>query len=458
MNDRLMRRLRCDVAIIGGGYSGVVLAVQLLRCCHRAMSIVIVDRSSRPGRGVAFGTRCCEHLLNVRAKNMSALAGCPDHFVNWIKESGSTDITPDAFAPRSLYGEYIEQTLRSTLESNPDCHVTYLTGNATSLTRSEARFEVCLEDGSDIQSTVVVLAMGNSHPSDPLRGKRIEKRFYADYAWDDRALRDIPTDGSVLLLGSGLTAIDQVLGLKAQGFQGTVTMVSRRGKLPAAHCSSVHWNAKWAKSLPASASAAIREVRHQIDVASESGVGWRSVIDSLRPWTPVIWNRWSLEEKRRFLRHLRPLWEASRHRMPPATHQSIQEWIACGALRVLAGRITGTAKLDTHIDVSVLLRGTHKAVTISIDRIINCTSSGTCDQRQDPFIQELLLMGFASYDPLRIGISTDNHGCVIGTFGKATANLYALGPLRKSTLWETTAVPEIREQALELAERIVSRL
>jgi uncharacterized NAD(P)/FAD-binding protein YdhS len=458
MNDRLMRRLCCDVAIIGGGYSGVVLAVQLLRCCHGAMSIVIVDRSSRPGRGVAFGTRCREHLLNVRAKGMSALAGFPDHFIDWMKESGIPDITPDAFVPRSLYGEYIEQTLRSTLESNPDCHVTYLTGNATSLTRGGAGFEVCLQDGSNIRSAVVVLAMGNSRPSDPLHRKRIEPCFYADYAWDDRALRDIPTEGSVLLIGSGLTAIDQVMGLRAQGFRGTVTMVSRRGKLPAAHCSSVHWNAKWAESLPAKASAAIREVRHQIDVASESGVGWRSVIDSLRPWTPVIWNQWSLEEKRRFLRHLRPFWEASRHRMPPATHQSILESIACGALRVLAGRITETTRLDTHIDASVLLRGTDKAVTISIDRIINCTSSGTCDQRQDPFVQKLLLMGFASYDPLRIGISTDNHGCVIGTFGKATANLYALGPLRKSTLWETTAVPEIREQALELAERIVSRL
>jgi uncharacterized NAD(P)/FAD-binding protein YdhS len=67
-------------------------------------------------------------------------------------------------------------------------------------------------------------------------------------------------------------------------------------------------------------------------------------------------------------------------------------------------------------------------------------------------------MGFASYDPLRIGINTDNHGCVIGTFGKATANLYALGPLRKATLWETTAVPEIREHALELAERIAGQL
>jgi uncharacterized NAD(P)/FAD-binding protein YdhS len=388
---------------------------------------------------------------------MSALAGCPDHFTNWMKESGSNNIAPDAFVPRSLYGEYIEQTLRSTLESNPDCHLTYLAGNANSLARSEAGFEVCLEDGSNIQSAVVVLAMGNSRPSNPLRGKKIEQRFYADYAWDDRALRDIPTEGSVLLIGSGLTAIDQVLGLKAQGFRGTVTMVSRRGKLPAVQCSSVHWNAKWAESVPATALSAIREVRHQIDVASQSGVGWRSVIDSLRPWTPVIWNRWSLEEKRRFLRHLRPFWEASRHRMPPATHQSIQEWIACGALRVLAGRITEATKLDTHIDVTVLLRGAHQAVTISTDRIINCTSSGTCDQRQEPFLQRLLLMGFASYDPLRIGISTDNHGCVIGAFGKSTANLYALGPLRKATLWETTAVPEIREQALELAERIVSQ-
>ncbi|HTF63409.1 MAG TPA: FAD/NAD(P)-binding protein [Edaphobacter sp.] len=453
-----MRRLRCDVAIIGGGYSGVVLAVQLLRRCHRAMSIVIVDRSSRPGRGVAFGTRCCEHLLNIRAKNMSVLAGCPDHFTNWMKESGSANFAPDAFVPRSLYGEYIEQTLRSTLESNPDCQVTYLTGNAISLARSEAGFEVCLEDGSNIQSAVVVLAMGNSRPSDPLLGKTIEQRFYADYAWDDRTLRDIPTEGSVLLIGSGLTAIDQVLGLKAQGFLGTVTMVSRRGKLPAVHCSSVNWSVNWAESLPATVSSAIHEVRHQIDIASQNGVDWRSVIDSLRPWTSVIWNRWSLQEKRRFLRHLRPFWEASRHRLPQATHQSIQELMAFGALRVLAGRITEATRLDTNIDVSVVLRGTHKTVTISTDKIINCTSSGTSDQRQEPFIKSLLLMGFASYDPLRIGISTDNHGCVIGAFGKSTANLYALGPLRKATFWETTAVPEIREQALELAERIVSQL
>src|ERR1700759_4860617 len=305
-NGRITRRMHSDVAIIGGGYSGIVLAIQLLRCCRGAMSIVIVDRSSRPGRGVAYDTRCHDHLLNVRARSRSALAGQPDHFTDWIEESGNASFTPDTFVPRSLYGEYIEHTLRRSLDCNPHCQVTYLTGNAVSLTHSESGFKVRLEDGANIQATVAVLAMGNTRPSDPLRGKRIAKRFYADFAWEESALRDIPTDGTVLLIGTGLTAIDQVLGLKAQGFRGAITMVSRRGKLPAAHCSPVPWNVDWAESLPSTVSSATREVRREIEIASQCDVDWRSVIDSIRPWISTIWKQWPLKERQRFLRHTRP--------------------------------------------------------------------------------------------------------------------------------------------------------
>ncbi len=457
-NGRMTRRMKSDVAIIGGGYSGIVLAIQLLRCCRGTLSIVIVDRSSRPGRGVAYDTRCHDHLLNVRAGSMSALAGEPDHFIDWIEESGSASFAPDTFVPRSLYGEYIEHTLRRSLDCNPHCQVTYLTGNAVSLAHSESGFKVCLEDGAHIQSTVAVLAMGNTRPSDPLRGKRIAKRFYGDFAWEESALRDIPTDGTVLLIGSGLTAIDQVLGLKAQGFRGTISMVSRRGKLPAVHGSAVPWNVDWADWLPVTVSSATREVRRQIHLASQCDVDWRSVIDSIRPWTSGIWKQWPLQERQRFLRHIRPFWEASRHRLPPATHQAIEALIACGALRVLAGRVTEAIQKDTKVDISIVLRGTRETVSLSADRIINCTGSGTCDRVQDPFIERLLEMGLASYDPLRIGMGTDDHGRLIGASGKSAANLYALGPLRKATLWETTAVPEIREQALELAERIVGQL
>ncbi len=206
--------------------------------------------------------------------------------------------------------------------------------------------------------------MGNTRPSDPLRGKRIAKRFYADFAWEESALRDIPTDGTVLLIGSGLTAIDQVLGLKAQGFRGTISMVSRRGKLPAVHGSAVPWNVDWADWLPVTVSSATREVRRQIHLASQCDVDWRSVIDSLRPWTSGIWKQWPLQERQRFLRHIRPFWEASRHRLPPATHQAIEELIACGSLRVLAGRVTEAIQKDTKVDISILLRGTRETVSL----------------------------------------------------------------------------------------------
>ena len=457
-NGTMKHRVSCDVAVIGGGCSGVTLSIQLMRLCRSALSIVVVDRSTRPGRGIAYDTRCDDHLLNVRVKSMSALAGELNHFNDWIAESRNGNITPDAFVSRGLYGEYLEHTLRSTLQSNPHCQMTYLTGNAISLSRREYGFGVRLECGIDIRSTIVVLAMGNARPCDPLRGKNIAKHLYADYAWDRRALDGIPADGEVVLLGSGLTAVDQVLGLRAQGFQGRITMVSRRGKLPTVHRVSSAWTSDWGAALPVTVSSATKELRRQISVASQSEMDWRSVVDSLRPWTSSIWKQWSLEERRRFLRHVRPYWEACRHRLPPDTNRTILELIASGSLRVLAGRVSEVTPRDTQVHLNILLRGGRENVKISTERIINCTGSGTSDRQQEPFVENLFEAGLASYDPLGIGIGTDDHGRVIGTSGELSADLYALGPLRKGTLWETTAVPEIRDQALLLAERITDQL
>ena len=124
--------MQSDVAIIVGGYSGIVLAIELLRCCSERMSIVIVDRSTRPGRGVAYDTRRHDHLLNVRARSMSALAGQPDHFTDWIEESGNANFAPDTFVPRSLYGEYIEHTLRRSLDCNPHLLIHFVRGHQPS--------------------------------------------------------------------------------------------------------------------------------------------------------------------------------------------------------------------------------------------------------------------------------------------------------------------------------------
>ena len=49
-----------------------------------------------------------DHVLNVRAANMSAYPDDPDHFWRWVGEHSSVDC-PDAqsFAPRRLYRDYL---------------------------------------------------------------------------------------------------------------------------------------------------------------------------------------------------------------------------------------------------------------------------------------------------------------------------------------------------------------
>src|SRR5436305_6873739 len=68
---------QAPVAIVGGGFSGTILAAQLAR---RGVGSVLIDGSGRLGHGVAYSTTESAHLLNVPAEAMSAWSGEPDHF------------------------------------------------------------------------------------------------------------------------------------------------------------------------------------------------------------------------------------------------------------------------------------------------------------------------------------------------------------------------------------------
>src|SRR5437868_6088163 len=63
--------------VIGGGASGVLFAYQLLRRGSAAFRVTLIERRSEIGRGLAYHTGNPDHLLNVRAGNMSALPEDP---------------------------------------------------------------------------------------------------------------------------------------------------------------------------------------------------------------------------------------------------------------------------------------------------------------------------------------------------------------------------------------------
>src|SRR6478672_2022520 len=107
------------ITIIGGGASGTLLAANLLREATGEVEINLVERRSRIGRGVAFGTTRDSHLLNVPAGRMGAFPDEVDHFHKWLIENGHNYDSHD-FVPRMMFGEYLRETFTKAAENrNP---------------------------------------------------------------------------------------------------------------------------------------------------------------------------------------------------------------------------------------------------------------------------------------------------------------------------------------------------
>src|ERR1700689_359528 len=120
MNRTTQEEISCfTVAIIGGGFSGAALAAQLLRQSPSNTSVVLVERGARVGRGVAYGTPCGQHLLNVPAKNMTAYPDDPEHLLRWARLNHDANVQPGDFLPRQVYGRYAAFVLQQEVERHP---------------------------------------------------------------------------------------------------------------------------------------------------------------------------------------------------------------------------------------------------------------------------------------------------------------------------------------------------
>ncbi|MCI0363817.1 MAG: FAD/NAD(P)-binding protein [Phycisphaerales bacterium] len=455
------------IAILGGGFCGATLAARLaLRDAGQLLRIVLVERSKRQlATGPAYATANPNHLLNVPAGRMSAWPEEPDHFANWVRAIDPA-LRPDSFAPRRLYGQYLWEILRQ----------------AKSLDRSRSTLTIVEDEAIDIRSTPrsgaavvhlrdsppliasdVVLALGNFPPSHPPPFDSLSSdQAYISDPWKNQALNRIGPNEEVLLLGTGLTMVDIAIALQSQGHQGKVTAVSRRGLLPQSHRSPVkppeyRLSPAEVSRWPRSAVGLLRRVRFEIIQAAATGEDWRAVLNALRPGTSNLWRSLDSDEQARFLRHLRPWWDTHRHRMPASQAQIIRQMRANGRLQLLAGRLQSVRRVGSETEVQLRLRTDAAKTTIRVPWIINCTGPAHDLSRvDDELLRNLRRRGLIEFDPLRLGLTCAHDGAVIGAGGRLSKHIWALGSLRCGQLWESTAVPELRIQVKELAQRLTA--
>ena len=448
-----------DVVIVGGGFSGSVLAAQLLRKAQDAVSVAVVERSPRRGRGIAYSTRVEAHLLNVPAGKMSAFPDDAEHFLRWAQKNYDANVEAGSFVPRRVYGEYIEATLGEAQAASKG-RLEWIQAEVVAVTRKGNEAELSLADGRKLVGDRVVLALGNFRPSDPaLPGKTESSKRYIPFAWDEAAITEATPKGDVLLVGSGLTCVDVAIMLRSRRFAGAIHVLSRRGLLPRRHRATKPWPVFWNARSPRTVLGLLRLIRQQVRAAHKQGVDWRGVVDSLRPFTAEIWASLPMAEKRRFLRHARPYWEVHRHRVAPEIGDFLGGQIADHDIQAHAGRIVHYEENADGVEVTYHDRLAGRDAKLRVGLVVNCTGPENDARRLNhPLLNQLFAQGFARHDDLYLGLDVATDGTLIEASGLRSEFLYTVGPTRKGSLWETTAVPEIRAQVARLAIELLGDL
>jgi uncharacterized NAD(P)/FAD-binding protein YdhS len=447
-----------NVAIIGGGFSGAIVAVNLLRADSSA-NVAIIEKGPRLARGIAYNTPYERHLLNIPAGNMSALCDEPNHFLQWVRTYHDSAAGKGSFLPRAIYGQYLESLLDDSAARNGGGRFQSFQDEAVALAHDGNFFTIQLKSGKEVLAETVVLALGNLPPHDPeFPGLVTGAKKFVSFAWSPAAFEDLPNEGNVLLVGSGLTSVDMAAALDARGYRGTIHILSRHGLMPQRHKEACQWAQFWNEDSTRTARGLLRLIRDQVRIAGAAGMDWRGVIDALRPATQAIWRSLPNDERRRFLRHARAYWEIHRHRIAPEIDEVVSRLRGEGRLHVHAGRITNYSEDERGAEVAFRCRRSGGQRRLSVNRVINCTGSEfDCRRTQDPLLANLLATGMAKPGPLSLGLDIDSTGALVNRDELPTPSLYAIGPSRKGTSWETTAVPEIRKQATELAQQILRK-
>lgn len=433
------------VVIVGGGVSGVTVAIHLLRRGGRDLHIDLVERGPWLGKGIAYRVDNPVFRLNVPAGRMSLDPGRPDDFATWAGADGA------AFLPRATFGAYVLARFAEAVDGSPGA-LRVVRGEAVGVDAQCVR----LADGTELAAEAVVLATGiepRVAPSSLPADARILD------AWDERGLADLPRDGRVLVLGAGLSALDVVALLEARGFQGRMTILSRRGLLPRPHLSPLRGATPLAREVVDAAPTDLRGllgwVRATVRAHEARGEPWQLGIDSLRHHVTRLYRRLPPADRARFVRTVRPYWDVLRHRAPADSLALVDALRRAGRLEVLAGRVAGCRLEADALDVELaLVNGPARRERYA--RIVRCIGPALePSEAETPLVRALVASGLGAADPAGLGIVTDDEGRVVDASGVPSERILALGAVRRASSWETTSVPDIAVHALALATRLV---
>ena len=450
------------IAIIGGGAAAAALLGELLeRPGTPPLHLDWYTGDGVPGRGVAYATTSDRHLLNVRAATMGMFANRPQGFLDFVRGT-DPHIAGTAFLPRHRYGDYLEaEIVRALALGKAHGHdVQRIPRRVHALVpEADGATVFCGEEAR--RADAVVLAVGNLPPR-PLPGVDRAALASGRYVLDPwpwlAAPVAIKAPAHVVVIGLGLTAADVLLELAARWPEARFTAISRHGRLPEPHAHAATPPLGDGAALAAAMldAADLRVWLPMVREAMAQEEDWRCTIDSLRPHVGELWAALPPDQRARFLRHLRAAWERARHRMPQPTADGLATLERDGRLQRRRGHLSAVGAQGDGLFVALHAHGDDAPRELHADLVVQATGMEfDVAATTDPLLHQLVLNRHVLPDPLGLGCQATPQGQLRHADG-AWPHVLAIGSLLRGTLWETTAMPEIRQQARIVADQLLA--
>lgn len=426
------------IAIVGRGFTGLMTAIALLKVFDGPFYLVLYDPYPKIDGGAAAG-RATSRLLNSRVRDLSVDPAARDDFRQWLetddgwrgREPSPAGGVEHAFVPGDVFSAYVYQ-----------------------------RFSEALRDRTDVMVQVradSVTAVGR-HPQGGLSlvsGDGLT-RFDAVFLATGYGLRDGAEGASshgvvaeALVIGGGIHAVDRALRLLAAGEASHVTLISASGFLPQPHTPSAVGSLSSDRPFPQTLRGAFRYLREAANRAAAEGSGWQGIMNDFRLRAHGLWHGLTPEERRRFKRHVKPIYDSHRNRLPPGQYERLHRAIASGAITVRKGKVE---RIATN---GVLLSTPAGLQVLAADRTIDCRIRAT--DLDSPLFRALLAANLVCRDELGLGIFVDCSGRVL-VEPEVFEGLFAMGPLGLGSLPDIDLVPEIVVQAYAAASGLGASL
>lgn len=463
-----------SILICGGGFAGALLAIRLLDTSPGPLCVTVAEPRPGIGRGVAYSTAETVHLLNGPARIFSLHEEDPEHLLRWIRAHGADgDWVPppgdlsELYLPRRIFGTYVEEELaRAVREAAGRVSFTHLRASVVDLARSAGRdggrLVAVTDDGSRVTADHAVLATGVFPLAPgPAEARLADEPRYVDNPWDPAALGRLADARDVLIVGASLSMVDVVASLESRGFRGRYRVISRRGHLIESRRDPEPWpDFPDPDDLPRTARALLAATIRARRAVLAAGGDWQALPAALREHVRPLWQAATTEERLRFNRHLRALWDVALHRAAPPAFATVERVRAEGRFEARAARLLDAAPGPEGLVATLRPRGCRVAETVTVDGIVNCRGHQEHDWRRikAPLAKNLLAAGLVRPHATGFGIDATREGAVIGADGTVAGDLHALGHPLRGVAWESSSLNEQNAQGTDLARRLLAQL